>query len=142
MAELFTVSFLFFKDCFGEFLCSVRKIPFFGFMKDNDWPASYCFSVNNFFLCFSRDNDWDFLSLRFWVGIWTTGFLLFMVVFNMSALVRYLTRFTEESFACLIALIFIVEAFSKLADIGSDEPMRLHADEGRVSWVWGCLFVF
>ncbi|XP_076467710.1 electrogenic sodium bicarbonate cotransporter 1-like [Babylonia areolata] len=81
-----------------------------------------------------KDNDWDFLSLRFWVGIWTTGFLLLMVIFNLSALVRYLTRFTEESFACLIALIFIVEAFSKLAEIGKDEPMRLHAGEDEVFW--------
>ncbi|KAL8617686.1 hypothetical protein ACOMHN_064940 [Nucella lapillus] len=79
-----------------------------------------------------NDNDWDFLSVRFWVGIWTTGFLLLMVIFNLSALVRYLTRFTEESFACLIALIFIVEAFTKLGEIGKDEPMRLHAEDGKV----------
>ena len=31
--------------------------------------------------------------------------------------VRYITRFTEESFACLIALIFIYEAFKKLFHI-------------------------
>ncbi|XP_070211045.1 electrogenic sodium bicarbonate cotransporter 1-like isoform X2 [Littorina saxatilis] len=83
-----------------------------------------------FDLC--KDNGWDFLSIRFWVGIWTTAMLLFMVVFNLSALVRYLTRFTEESFACLIALIFIVEAFKKLAEIADDQPMRLHADENVV----------
>ncbi|XP_076460475.1 electrogenic sodium bicarbonate cotransporter 1-like isoform X2 [Babylonia areolata] len=80
-----------------------------------------------FDLC--KDNDWDFLSVRFWVGIWTTGFLLIMVVFNLSALVRYLTRFTEESFACLIALIFIYESFKKLAEIADEDPMRLHADK-------------
>ena len=79
-----------------------------------------------------RDNDWDYLSARFWVGIWTAGFLLIMVVFNLSALVRYITRFTEESFACLIALIFIVEAFKKLADIGKDDPMRLHVSKDEV----------
>ena len=79
-----------------------------------------------------RDNDWDYLSARFWVGIWTAGFLLVMVVFNLSALVRYITRFTEESFACLIALIFIVEAFKKLAAIGKDDPMRLHVSKDEV----------
>ncbi|KAL8603683.1 hypothetical protein ACOMHN_017180 [Nucella lapillus] len=83
-----------------------------------------------FDLC--KDNDWDFLSVRFWVGMWTTGLLLFMVVFNLSALVRYITRFTEESFACLIALIFIYESFKKLAEIADEKPMRLHAKKDEV----------
>jgi sodium bicarbonate cotransporter 8/sodium bicarbonate transporter 10 len=69
------------------------------------------------------------------VGIWTAGFLLLMVIFNLSALVRYLTRFTEESFACLIALIFIVESFSKLAEIANEEPLQMHADYTVVSIV-------
>lgn len=79
-----------------------------------------------------QDNGWEFLSARFWVGIWTTGFLLLMVVFNLSALVRYLTRFTEESFACLIALIFIVESFSKLSEIAQEDPLRMHANRETV----------
>ena len=86
-------------------------------------------------LSFCSDNNWDYLSARFWVGVWTTGFLLIMVVFNLSALVRYITRFTEESFACLIALIFIVESFKKLAAIGTKEPMKLHVDEDEVERV-------
>lgn len=43
--------------------------------------------------------------------------LLIIVAFDLSALVRYITRFTEESFAALISIIFIVEAFSKLLAI-------------------------
>ena len=35
--------------------------------------------------------------------------LFFIVAFDLSALVRYITRFTEESFAVLISLIFIFE---------------------------------
>ncbi|CAG5127462.1 unnamed protein product, partial [Candidula unifasciata] len=77
---------------------------------------------------FCKDNSWDFLPFRFWIGIWTTGMLLFMVAFDLSALVRYITRFTEESFASLIALIFIYEAFAKLFEIAQiDAPLRLHA---------------
>lgn len=83
-----------------------------------------------FDLC--QDNDWDFLSARFWVGIWTTAFLLLMVVFNLSALVRYITRFTEECFACLIAIIFIVESFSKLQEIANNDPIRRHAEPDKV----------
>ncbi|KAK7500834.1 hypothetical protein BaRGS_00008078 [Batillaria attramentaria] len=79
-----------------------------------------------------NDNGWDFLSLRFWVGIWTAGFLLLIVIFNLSALVRYLTRFTEESFACLIAIIFIYESFKKLAEIAEKTaPLRMNPEEGN-----------
>lgn len=53
------------------------------------------------------------MPLRCWIGLWTTALLLLVVAFDLSALVRYITRFTEESFACLIAIIFIYEAFKK-----------------------------
>jgi len=49
-----------------------------------------------------------------------------MVAFDLSALVRYITRFTEESFAILIALIFIIEAFKKLIFILDDDPVNLN----------------
>jgi len=55
-----------------------------------------------------------YLTFRFWIGMWLSFLLLLMVAFDLSALVRYITRFTEESFAILIALIFIFEAFKKL----------------------------
>ncbi|GAB1610813.1 electroneutral sodium bicarbonate exchanger 1 [Argonauta hians] len=78
---------------------------------------------------FCQDNGWDFMPLRFWVGMWTVFILLIIVAFDLSALVKYITRFTEESFACLIAIIFIVEAFEKLASIGQKEaPMNLDPD--------------
>lgn len=73
-----------------------------------------------------RDNDWDFMPMRFWVGMWTVGFVLIIVIFNLSALVKYITRFTEESFATLIAVIFIVEAFKKVIEIGSDSPVNFN----------------
>ncbi|XP_046332973.1 sodium bicarbonate cotransporter 3-like isoform X1 [Haliotis rufescens] len=74
-----------------------------------------------------KDQEWDFLPFRAWIGIWTAGFLLLIVMWDLSALVKYITRFTEESFACLIAFIFIYEAFVKLGEIGSEEaPVELH----------------
>ena len=42
--------------------------------------------------------------------------------------VRYITRFTEESFALLIALIFIVEAFKKLFHIIDHNAVDLNPD--------------
>ena len=44
---------------------------------------------------------------------------------------KYITRFTEESFALLIALIFIVEAFKKLFHILDYYPVDLHPDEPK-----------
>lgn len=76
-----------------------------------------------------RDNGWDFMPVRFWIGMWTTLLLLIIVAFDLSSLVKYITRFTEESFACLIAIIFIIEAFEKLVHIGTDvAPMNLHPE--------------
>jgi len=55
-----------------------------------------------------------FMPLRFWVGFWLAVILLVIVAFDLSFLVRYITRFTEESFAVLISIIFIYEAFTKV----------------------------
>lgn len=60
---------------------------------------------------------WDYLSFRTWVNLWTAVFLLIVTVTDSSSLVTYITRFTEESFAALIAFIFIYEAFTKLIKI-------------------------
>lgn len=57
---------------------------------------------------------WWYLSFRFWIGFWVSLLLLLMVAFDLSALVKFITRFTEESFAALIALIFIIEALKKM----------------------------
>ncbi|CAD6186167.1 unnamed protein product [Caenorhabditis auriculariae] len=58
-----------------------------------------------------------YLSFRFWVHVWTALILFIMVVTDASSLVSYITRFTEESFATLIAVIFIYEAIMKLVKI-------------------------
>ncbi|XP_067649397.1 electroneutral sodium bicarbonate exchanger 1-like [Haliotis asinina] len=87
-----------------------------------------------------KDQEWDFLPFRAWIGIWTAGFLLLIVMWDLSALVKYITRFTEESFACLIALIFIYEAFLKLAEIGSEEaPVELHPSGNFTPRVCHCV---
>ncbi|MCP9257851.1 Sodium-driven chloride bicarbonate exchanger [Dirofilaria immitis] len=59
----------------------------------------------------------DYLSFRFWIHVWTAFILFIMVITDASALVSYITRFTEESFATLIAVIFIYEAIMKLVKI-------------------------
>lgn len=54
----------------------------------------------------------DFMSFRFWIGTWIAVVLLVLVAIDASALVCYITRFTEENFATLIAFIFIFQVNS------------------------------
>lgn len=62
------------------------------------------------FLMINRKNDIHFMEFRLWVGLWTGFFLLIFVMFNLSFLVKYITRFTEDSFASLVAIIFIIDS--------------------------------
>lgn len=47
------------------------------------------------------------MGFRFWIGMWIAFILLVLVAIEASAFVCYITRFTEENFALLIATIFI-----------------------------------
>lgn len=97
-------------------------------VKDLEIFIMHC--VGTLVMClFYSENDLDFLPFRVWIGLWTTLILLLVVAFDLSALVRYITRFTEESFACLIAIIFIVEAFKKLAGIFAKYPVNTEPDK-------------
>ncbi|XP_013390370.1 sodium bicarbonate cotransporter 3 [Lingula anatina] len=75
---------------------------------------------------FCKENGIDYLPFRFWEGMWTALILLTIVIFDLSALVRYITKFTEESFAMLISVIFIVEAVEKSIHILKKAPIELH----------------
>ncbi|XP_055933455.1 sodium bicarbonate cotransporter 3-like isoform X2 [Argiope bruennichi] len=72
---------------------------------------------------FCRDNDLEYLPLRLWIGLWTTLILIILVAFDASALVCYITRFTEENFATLISFIFIYKSVEKVLDIGHYYPL-------------------
>lgn len=68
--------------------------------------------------------DWNYLSFRFCIGIWVGIILMICVATDASVFVCYITRFTEENFALLIAVIFIKSSIEKLADIGADFPIH------------------
>lgn len=61
-----------------------------------------------------------FLSTFFWVGMWTMVFMCLLAVFNVSKLMRFFTRFTDETFASLIALIYITESIKDVSRILAD----------------------
>ncbi|KAL3102970.1 hypothetical protein niasHT_025878 [Heterodera trifolii] len=68
----------------------------------------------------------NYLSFRFWVHVWTALILFVMVATDASSLVSYITRFTEESFAMLIAVIFVYEACMKLFKISDTLDVISH----------------
>lgn len=53
------------------------------------------------------------MSFRFWIGSWITLILVILVAIDASAFVCYITRFTEENFATLIAFIFIYKVSNR-----------------------------
>lgn len=54
--------------------------------------------------------DLPFLSSYAWVGIWASIFTLILAFSAASRLIGRFTRFTDETFAALISIIFVVEA--------------------------------
>ncbi|XP_059350576.1 sodium-driven chloride bicarbonate exchanger-like isoform X2 [Daphnia carinata] len=73
---------------------------------------------------FCKKYELDYLGLRFWIGMWIALILLILVAIDASAIVCYITRFTEENFALLIATIFIYKAIEKVISIGNKYPMN------------------
>lgn len=60
---------------------------------------------------FCNQAELDYMSFRFWIGTWITIILIILVAIDASALVCYITRFTEENFATLISFIFIIKVW-------------------------------
>ena len=57
------------------------------------------------------------MEFRFWIGIWTFLLLFLMTIFNLSFLVKYITRFTEDCFATLVAVVFIIDAITSMINL-------------------------
>ncbi len=68
-----------------------------------------------------RQLELPFLPVYAWVGLWSGLFMFILAATDASALMRFFTRFTDEIFAVLIAVIFIVEAVSSV--VGSFREM-------------------
>ncbi|XP_059486038.1 electrogenic sodium bicarbonate cotransporter 1 isoform X3 [Neocloeon triangulifer] len=79
---------------------------------------------------FCQSVGWDYMCFRFWTGIWVGVILIILVAIDASALVCYITRFTEENFACLIAFIFIYKAIENVLKIGDEFPVNPTSDIG------------
>lgn len=96
----------------------------------------------NCFLSPNRQYGFHYLSFRLWIGLWTALILIIIVATDASAYVSYMTRFTQDNFAALIALIFIYEAICNIMGVGKSNPIHIHtADiEEKVNHSCSCIF--
>uniref|UniRef100_A0A8C2DWZ6 Anion exchange protein n=1 Tax=Cyprinus carpio TaxID=7962 RepID=A0A8C2DWZ6_CYPCA len=90
---------------------------------------------------FSKDNDFDYLEFRLWIGLWSAFFCLVLVATDASFLVQYFTRFTEEGFSALISFIFIYDAFKKMLKLAHYHPINtdFNMDLHHLNATWASL---
>ncbi|XP_041825397.1 electrogenic sodium bicarbonate cotransporter 1-like isoform X1 [Melanotaenia boesemani] len=86
---------------------------------------------------FSKDNGFDYLEFRLWIGLWSAVFCLVLVATDASFLVQYFTRFTEEGFSALISFIFIYDAFKKMIKLAHHNPINTEYNINLVTQ-YGC----
>uniref|UniRef100_A0A3Q0R6U6 Anion exchange protein n=1 Tax=Amphilophus citrinellus TaxID=61819 RepID=A0A3Q0R6U6_AMPCI len=82
---------------------------------------------------FSKDNSFDYLEFRLWIGLWSGIFCLVLVATDASFLVQYFTRFTEEGFSALISFIFIYDAFKKMIKLAHYNPINSDYDPNLIT---------
>ncbi|XP_016525294.1 electrogenic sodium bicarbonate cotransporter 1 isoform X3 [Poecilia formosa] len=82
---------------------------------------------------FSKDNGFDYLEFRLWIGLWSGLFCLVLVATDASFLVQYFTRFTEEGFSALISFIFIYDAFKKMIKLAHHNPINSEFDHNLIT---------
>ncbi|KAM4532425.1 electrogenic sodium bicarbonate cotransporter 1-like isoform 3-T4 [Fundulus diaphanus] len=82
---------------------------------------------------FSKDNDFNYLEFRLWIGLWSALFCLVLVATDASFLVQYFTRFTEEGFSALISFIFIYDAFKKMIKLAHHNPINPEFDHNLIT---------
>ena len=58
----------------------------------------------------------EFIIVYAWVGLWTGVILIFLALINASNLMRYFSRFTDDIFAALVSVIFVIEAIKNIGD--------------------------
>ncbi|XP_014236719.1 electroneutral sodium bicarbonate exchanger 1 isoform X8 [Trichogramma pretiosum] len=86
---------------------------------------------------FCQKCGWHYMSFRFWIGTWMAVILIVLVAVDASALVCFITRFTEENFATLIAFIFIYKAIENVMSIRKKFPVSTGQNLGNSSCFCG-----
>ena len=74
-----------------------------------------------------------FLPFRLWIGVWTGLICILLVITDASYLVKYITRYTEESFSTLISLIFITDGLKKMWKVQNANPIWWGYDQDQLT---------
>ncbi|XP_014270273.1 band 3 anion transport protein isoform X3 [Halyomorpha halys] len=72
---------------------------------------------------FCVQNEINYLTMRVFIGIWLLIIALVISFFEGSVFVKLFTRFTEEIFASLISLLYIVESVTKMFLVFHQHPL-------------------
>ena len=69
--------------------------------------------------------DLEFMPFYFWVCMWCSLFTILVAIFDLCALMKHVTMFSEDIFAGLISLIFIIDGVSPMIRNFTDKEMTL-----------------
>ena len=78
----------------------------------------------------------DFLAFYAAIGLWNTFFLFLYSFFNMSVLMKYSTRSTEEIFSNFITIAFIKDSTTSLAHTFRDNYWSENCNRTEVCRSW------
>ena len=72
---------------------------------------------------FCKANGIEYLTTRVYIGIWLAVIAIFVASLEGSVFVKLFTRFTEEIFAALISILYIIESLMKLVELFVQHPL-------------------
>jgi hypothetical protein len=65
----------------------------------------------------------EFLALRVWISVWLLVLTVVLVGAEGCVLVKWFTKFTQDIFAALTALLLIMESVDNLVEIYETHPL-------------------
>lgn len=71
----------------------------------------------------SQDLGLSFIAVYAWTGVWAGLLLILLSIINASNLMTFFSRFTDDIFAALVSILFIVEAFKGITHDILDEAV-------------------
>ncbi len=72
--------------------------------------------------------EFNFLTVRIYIGIWLGIVAVTIAAFDGCVYLRLMTRFTQELFASLISLIFMMEAVFKVIEVFTTYPISVESN--------------
>ena len=86
----------------------------------------------------SLDFNIDFLAFYAAIGLWNTFFLFLYSFFNMSVLMKFSTRSTEEIFSNFITIAFIKDSTTSLVQTFNANYWPEECDETNLNKIEVC----